>query len=58
MLVLSRKINERIKIGDDTTVTILAITGNVVKIGFDAPGDVRIMRHELLEGSQKEKQKS
>ncbi len=57
MLVLSRKINEQIRISDDITVTILAITGNVVKIGFDAPSDVRIMRHELLEGS-KEKQKS
>ena len=49
MLVLARRSNETIQIGDDITVTILQIKGNQVRIGIDAPGDVGIWREELLE---------
>lgn len=48
MLVLSRKANEEIKIGEDITVQILSVKGNTVRIGFKAPRDVDIVRAELL----------
>ena len=48
MLVLSRKANEAILLGDDIKVTILSIDGERVRIGVDAPKSLRIFRHELL----------
>lgn len=50
MLVLSRKINERITIGDTICITVVAIKGNQVRIGIEAPPVVRIFRNELLSG--------
>ncbi len=47
MLVLSRKIKEQIMIGDDIVITLLRIDGNKVRIGIDAPKDVRVIRAEL-----------
>lgn len=44
MLVLSRKIEERILIGDDVVITVTRIGRNVVSIGVDAPKDVPIRR--------------
>ena len=50
MLVLSRKIGEQVVLGDSmcVTVTVLAIHGNRVRLGFSAPEDVSICREELL----------
>ncbi len=48
MLVLSRKRNERIVIGDSVAVTVLEVRGNRVILGFDAPADVHIHREELV----------
>lgn len=47
MLVLARKIDETIKIGEHITVTVLQVKGRMVKIGISAPRDVRVMRGEL-----------
>ncbi|QEF97563.1 hypothetical protein Mal15_16040 [Stieleria maiorica] len=47
MLVLSRKADQQIKIGDDITLTIVRVEGNRVRIGVSAPRDVRILRGEL-----------
>jgi len=47
MLVLSRKVGEKIVIGDNITITINRIAGNRVTVGVDAPGDVHILRGEL-----------
>jgi carbon storage regulator CsrA len=47
MLVLSRKQEEQIRIGDQIVVTVLRIKGNTVKIGIDAPRSVRVVRTEL-----------
>ncbi len=49
MLVLARKLDESIVIGDDITVKIISVDKGVVKIGIDAPSDVTILRSELIE---------
>lgn len=47
MLVLTRKLQQQIKIGDQITVTILRVKGNTVRIGIEAPRAVRVIRGEL-----------
>jgi carbon storage regulator len=47
MLILSRKLDESIVIGDNITVKILSIDKGSVKLGIDAPSDVSILREEL-----------
>lgn len=48
MLVLSRKINEKIVIDGGITITVVKIDRNQVRIGIEAPGDVSVYREELL----------
>ena len=48
MLILSRKTEQAIKIGDDITITIIYIHGDQVKIGVDAPRDVKVFRQEVF----------
>lgn len=47
MLVLTRKLNERIVIGDNIKITVVGIRGNHVRIGIEAPPEVNILRDEL-----------
>ena len=47
MLVLTRKIGEQIRIGDNVTVRVLEVRGSQVRLGVDAPADVRIYREEI-----------
>ncbi len=47
MLVLSRKVGERIWIGDDISVTVVRITGGGVRIGIEAPAELPVVREEL-----------
>ncbi|MCR5762154.1 MAG: carbon storage regulator CsrA [Treponema sp.] len=54
MLILSRKIDEKIKIGDEITLTIIEVKGDQVKIGVEAPKDVKVFRQEVFEAIQKE----
>jgi len=49
MLVLARKSDEAITIGDDIVVKVISIDKGIVKLGIDAPSDVSIVRNELLE---------
>jgi len=49
MLVLSRKIAENLVIGDDIVVTVLGIKGNQVRLGVQAPKNVRVDRQEIKE---------
>jgi carbon storage regulator len=47
MLVLSRKVGEKLVIGNNITIVVNRVAGNRVTIGIDAPDDVRIIRGEL-----------
>ncbi len=47
MLVLTRKANETILIGDDIKITLVRVKGNAVRIGIEAPDDISILRGEL-----------
>ena len=49
MLVLARKLNEAIKIGENIEVKVLSIENGVVKLGIEAPRNIEILRNELLE---------
>lgn len=48
MLVLSRKPSERIQIGDSIVVTVVRVEGSTVRLGIEAPPEVRVFRAELL----------
>ena len=48
MLVLTRKVGERILIGDDIVITVLDSRGDGVRIGIDAPRGVKIQREEVV----------
>jgi carbon storage regulator CsrA len=50
MLVLTRKLQEQIKIGNDIVVTILQVRGQAVRVGIEAPRTIRVLRAELSEG--------
>src|SRR5688572_12361008 len=47
MLVLTRKANQQIQIGDGIVITILQVKGNTVRVGIEAPREVRVLRGEL-----------
>jgi len=58
MLVISRKINEKIKIGEDIEITIISVDKNQVRIGIEAPKEITILRSELIEEITKENKKA
>jgi carbon storage regulator len=49
MLILTRRQNESLKIGDHVTITILALKNNQVRIGIDAPKNVPVHREEIYQ---------
>jgi carbon storage regulator CsrA len=53
MLVLTRKPEEQIRIGDDIVITIVRVKGNTIRVGVEAPKGVRVIRGEL-EGKPKD----
>jgi carbon storage regulator len=52
MLILTRKIGESLMVGSDVTVTVMAVHGNQVRIGINAPRDVEVRREEIYERVQ------
>jgi len=55
MLVLSRKKDEKIVIGDSITLMVLEIQGGKVRLGIEAPRDVSVHREEVYEAIKREK---
>jgi carbon storage regulator len=56
MLILSRKINEKIMIGSDISVSIIEVRGDQVRIGVDAPKNVKVFRQEVFDAIKAENQ--
>ena len=54
MLILSRKINETIMIGDQIEISVVDIKGDQVKIGITAPNQVKVFRQEVYRAIQQE----
>ncbi|MCH2122386.1 MAG: carbon storage regulator CsrA [Pirellulaceae bacterium] len=54
MLVLSRKVGERILIGPDIAVTVVRVTGGGVRLGIEAPPELPVVREELAQAIQDE----
>jgi len=49
MLILTRRVGETIRIGDDVSVTVLGVKGNQVRLGIAAPKNVAVHREEIFE---------
>ena len=56
MLLLTRRPGEKLIINDNVTVTVLSIKGNQVRIGIEAPRDVKVHREEIYERIVKERE--
>lgn len=54
MLVITRKSGEQINVGDDVTITVLDVNGSAVRLGIEAPTDVKVHRHEIWLAVQEE----
>ena len=54
MLILSRKTNEKIMIGDDISISIIEIRGDQVRLGIDAPKNVKVYRQEVFDAIKAE----
>jgi carbon storage regulator len=55
MLVLTRRIGESLKIGTDITVTIINVRGDQVRVGIDAPKNIRVDREEVARRIERER---
>ncbi len=51
MLVLTRKTNQSIVIGDNIEITVLSVSGDKVRIGIEAPRDISVFRREVLDSA-------
>jgi carbon storage regulator len=56
VLILTRRINETVYIGDDVTITVLGIKGNHVRIGIGAPKNISVHREEIYERVRRERE--
>jgi carbon storage regulator len=54
MLILSRKVNEKIMIGDDIAVSIIEIRGDQVRLGVEAPKTIKVFRREVFDAIEEE----
>ena len=55
MLILTRRIGEKIVIGDNVTIAVLGVKGNQVRVGIEAPRDVPVHREEIYQRILKER---
>jgi carbon storage regulator len=56
MLILTRRVGEALVVGTEVTVTVMAVKGNQVRIGINAPKDVQVHREEVYDRVQAEKE--
>jgi carbon storage regulator len=54
MLILSRRPGESLTIGDDITITVVSINGNQIRLGINAPREVRVLRDEIYKAIRDE----
>lgn len=52
MLVLTRRVGDKIRIGDDIIITLLGVRGNQYKVGIEAPREVSVHREEIYQKIQ------
>lgn len=58
MLILTRKLNEKVVIGDGIVVSVLELRGDQVKLGIQAPKSVKVFRQEIYEAIQEENRRA
>ena len=58
MLVLSRKVGERILIGDNIAITVVRVSGGGVRLGIEAPSDLPVVREELAKAMLEKRQEN
>lgn len=58
MLILTRRLDETIMIGDGVTVTVIGVSGNQVRLGIRAPREVAVDREEIHARKQEERRKA
>ena len=57
MLILGRKVGEKVMIGNDITVSVLAVYGSQIRLGIEAPTEIAVHREEVFDKIQKENEK-
>ena len=55
MLILTRRIGETIRVGDDISVTVVQVNGNQVRLGIQAPRNIVVDREEIAERKKRER---
>ena len=57
MLILTRRVGEKLIIGETVTVTVLGVKGNQIRLGVEAPRDIQVHREEIFKRILKEREK-